>query len=105
MTRQDPTGRLAAAANALAQGRDHSRADIRRPPSCCPPDPQEVVMSCIRRITVMLAGLAGAALAFSQAAPCALAVPPPPNLGGTKGVPRQQSTPSSSAVRPAGRSP
>ncbi|HJY95555.1 MAG TPA: hypothetical protein VJ371_11405 [Streptosporangiaceae bacterium] len=41
-------------------------------------------MSYIRRITVMLAGLAGAALAFSQAAPCALAVPPPPNLGGTK---------------------
>jgi hypothetical protein len=41
-------------------------------------------MSYIRRITVMLAGLAGAALAFRQAAPCALAVPPPPNLGGTK---------------------
>jgi len=30
-------------------------------------------MSYIRRITVTLAGLAGAALAFSQAAPCALA--------------------------------
>jgi hypothetical protein len=62
-------------------------------------------MSCIGCITVMLAGLAGAALAFSQAAPCALAVPPPSNLGGTKVVPRQQSTPSSSAARPAGRSP
>jgi len=62
-------------------------------------------MSYIRRITVMLAGLAGAALAFSQAAPCALAVPPPPNLGGTNVVPRQQSTPPSSAARPAGRSP
>jgi len=61
-------------------------------------------MSYIRRITVMLAGLAGAALAFSQAAPHALAAPPP-NLGGTKVVPRQQSTPSSSAARPAGRSP
>jgi len=35
-------------------------------------------MSYIRRITVMLAGLAGAALAFSQAAPHALAMPPPP---------------------------
>jgi len=43
-------------------------------------------MSYIRRITVMLAGLAGAALAFSQAAPHALAAPPP-NLGGTKVVP------------------
>jgi hypothetical protein len=62
-------------------------------------------MSYIRRITVMLAGLAAAALAFSQATPRALAVPPAPNLGGTKVVPRQQSTPSSSAARQAGRSP
>ncbi len=61
-------------------------------------------MSYIRRVTVMLAGLAGAALAFSQDAPHALAVPPP-NPGGNNVVPRQQSTPSSSAARPAGRSP
>ena len=40
-------------------------------------------MNHIRRIAVMLAGLAGAALAFSAAAPDALAALPPPDPGGT----------------------
>jgi hypothetical protein len=44
-------------------------------------------MSCIRRITVMLAGLAGGALALGAAASPALAVPPPPKPGGTTVVP------------------
>jgi len=44
-------------------------------------------MSYIRRITVMLAGLAGGALALGAAASPALAVPPPPKPGGTTVVP------------------
>jgi hypothetical protein len=44
-------------------------------------------MSYIRRITVMLTGLAGGALALSAAASPALAVPPPPKPGGTTVVP------------------
>jgi hypothetical protein len=44
-------------------------------------------MSYIRRITVMLTGLTGGALALGAAASPALAVPPPPKPGGTTVVP------------------
>ena len=44
-------------------------------------------MSYIRRIMVMLTGLAGGALALGAAASPALAVPPPPKPGGTTVVP------------------
>ena len=44
-------------------------------------------MSYIRRITVMLAGLAGGALALAAAASPALAVPPPPKPGRTTVIP------------------
>jgi hypothetical protein len=53
----------------------------------CSSDPEEVIMSYIRRIAVMLAGLGGAVLAFSTAAAPAFATMPPPDPGGTNSVP------------------
>jgi hypothetical protein len=42
---------------------------------------EEVVMNRIRRFAVLLAGLAGALLAFAAGAPAALATLPPPGPG------------------------
>jgi hypothetical protein len=53
----------------------------------CSSDPEEVIMSYIRRIAVMLAGLGGAVLAFSTAAAPAFATMPPPDPGATNVVP------------------
>jgi hypothetical protein len=65
----------------------HKRISHPRTPGADPPHltSPEVVMNRIRRITVTLAGLATAVLAFTAASPAAFAirVPPPPRAGKT----------------------
>jgi len=63
-------------------------------------------MNRIRRITVTLAALATAVLAFTAVSPAAFAirVPPPGGAGGPAPAP-PRFTPSSPPACPAGRSP